>query len=184
MSTTDVLIVGAGPVGMVLAMELSIQRVSFRIVEKASTRSNKSRAIAVHTRTMELLSRYGNYMDELLSKATKITGNTIWVHQKKYQGFRINANATETEPKLQFEGPFTISQVDTEEFLEKRLRERNICIERPVVVESIVQDDDGATAVLAKDDGSEETVRCKYVVRSQNNNLSFAGEDIWLAYRD
>lgn len=48
MSTTDVFIIDAGPVGMTLAMELSLYNVNFRIIEKAAVRSDKSRSLATH----------------------------------------------------------------------------------------------------------------------------------------
>lgn len=181
MSNTDVLVVGAGPVGMAMANELSIQGVSFRIVDKASVRSDKSRAIGVQSRTVEVLNRYGDHVhDELLSGASKLTGTALWVNQKQYvlsdlskaSAAPVKTTTTmeendEATPESQFHGPYVISQVDTEAFLEKRLTERGVAIEYTVAVKSLVQDADGVTAVLTRADGSEETVRCQYVVRSE-----------------
>lgn len=162
MSTIDVLVVGAGPVGMAMGMELAIQGVAFRIVEKAPTRSPYSRALAVHSRTLEVLKRYG-HIDELLAHSQKIAGNSIYIKRKHFEGFDVFKN-TQTRPDSQFPGAFTISQVYTEAFLEDRLTEKGVTIDRPVTVKSLVQDNDAATAVLVNGDGSEETVRAKYVV--------------------
>ena len=54
MSTTspDVLIVGAGPVGLVAAAELARHGVAVRIIDKLAQPTNESRAIAVHARSL------------------------------------------------------------------------------------------------------------------------------------
>src|SRR5580698_6384032 len=53
----QVLIVGAGPVGLTLAMELTRYGVSVRIVDKAPARTDKSKALVLWSRTLELLER-------------------------------------------------------------------------------------------------------------------------------
>jgi heterodisulfide reductase subunit A-like polyferredoxin len=53
----SVLIVGAGPVGLTLACELTRYRVPVRIVDKTSQRTDKSKAIVLWSRTLELLDR-------------------------------------------------------------------------------------------------------------------------------
>src|ERR1700733_730038 len=55
----QVLIVGAGPVGMTMAAELRRYGVSVRIVEKAAQRTDKSKALVLWSRTLELLDRTG-----------------------------------------------------------------------------------------------------------------------------
>jgi 2-polyprenyl-6-methoxyphenol hydroxylase-like FAD-dependent oxidoreductase len=57
--TDSVLIVGAGPVGLTLALELSRYRVPVRLIDKMTARSDTSRAVALWTRTLELLDRSG-----------------------------------------------------------------------------------------------------------------------------
>jgi 2-polyprenyl-6-methoxyphenol hydroxylase-like FAD-dependent oxidoreductase len=53
----SVLIVGAGPVGLTLACELIRYRVPVRIVDKAPQRTDKSKALVLWSRTLELLDR-------------------------------------------------------------------------------------------------------------------------------
>lgn len=162
MTTIDVLVIGAGPVGMTMANELAIQGVDFRIIDKLPERSDKSRALAVHSRTLELLSRHGK-IDELMAHSQKINGNQLYINRKLMDGLNVFGSRP-AKPDTQYPGAFSISQVNTEGFLEDRLTERGITVERPVTVKSVVQDADVATAILIKEDGSEETVRAKYVV--------------------
>ena len=54
-----VLIVGAGPVGLTMAAELARYGVSVRIVDKAAQRTDKSKAIVLWSRALELLDRAG-----------------------------------------------------------------------------------------------------------------------------
>ena len=54
---TDVLIVGAGPTGLVLALWLTRLGIRVRIIDKAAEPGTKSRALAVQARTLELYHR-------------------------------------------------------------------------------------------------------------------------------
>src|SRR5215469_15571295 len=58
--TKPVLIVGAGPVGMTLATELTRYGVPVRIVDKAAQRTDKSKALVLWSRTLELFDRNGS----------------------------------------------------------------------------------------------------------------------------
>lgn len=142
-----------------------MQGINFRIIEKAAERSDKSRALGVHSRTLEVLNRYGGHLEELLAKSNRIPGNSFWVGGKRYEGFDTSpAAASKERTDTRFAGVFTISQVDTEAWMERQLAEEAVTIERPVTVKSIVQDEGGAVAVLVQGDGTEETVHAKYVV--------------------
>ena len=55
----EVLVVGAGPVGLTMAAELARYGVSVRIVDKAAARTDKSKALVLWSRTLELLDRMG-----------------------------------------------------------------------------------------------------------------------------
>ena len=56
---TDVLVVGAGPTGLMLACELALAGVKVRILDRRDGQSNITRAFAVHARTLELLDARG-----------------------------------------------------------------------------------------------------------------------------
>ena len=56
---TEILVVGAGPVGLTLALALRRQGVAVRIVDKSAARTDKSKAVVIWPRTLELLDIQG-----------------------------------------------------------------------------------------------------------------------------
>ena len=175
----DVLIVGAGPSGVTLALELARQKISFRVIDKAPERSDKSRALFVQPRTLELLNRHGN-IQALASHSNTVHGATFFVNNKEVTKISLDGLATNTEFPL----PLGVSQADTEHFLDRCLAAYGASVERPVTAKNISQDDDGVTTSLERQDGSQETVRSKYVVgcdgahsvvRHASANITFEG---------
>ena len=63
--TAEVLIVGAGPTGLALALWLTKQAIKVRIIDKAADHNKTSRALAIQARTLELYQQLG-LTDELL----------------------------------------------------------------------------------------------------------------------
>src|SRR5277367_1269685 len=53
----DVLVAGAGPVGLAMAVELARYGITVRIIDKAAQRTDKSKALVLWSRTLELLDR-------------------------------------------------------------------------------------------------------------------------------
>src|SRR6187431_1957991 len=73
---TDVLIVGAGPTGLVLALWLSKLGVRFRIVDRSAAPGETSRALAVHARTLEFHHQIG-LAEEVVAAGIKIERITV-----------------------------------------------------------------------------------------------------------
>ena len=71
MSTDQILIVGAGPTGLVLAQSLARRGVPFRIIDRNPDPGQASRAMAVQARTLELYSQLG-FADEMVSRGIKM----------------------------------------------------------------------------------------------------------------
>ena len=76
MSTTpqnpDVVVVGAGPVGLVAACELARRGVTVRIIDKRAEPTDESRAIAIHSRSLDMFDRMG-IVDDLVATGVKST---------------------------------------------------------------------------------------------------------------
>jgi 2-polyprenyl-6-methoxyphenol hydroxylase-like FAD-dependent oxidoreductase len=73
---TDVLIVGAGPTGLVLGLWLSRLGVRVRIVDKTSEPGTTSRALAVQARTLELYDQIG-LADAVVERGLKATAANL-----------------------------------------------------------------------------------------------------------
>ena len=71
MTDSDVIVVGAGPTGLMLACELAMRGIAVRLLERRAETPNITRAFAVHARTLELLDSRG-MADELLPRGVPI----------------------------------------------------------------------------------------------------------------
>ena len=107
MAKDEILIVGAGPVGLTMASELTRHGAKVRIIDKSTIHAKDSRAVGVHARTLEVFEEMG-VLSAFLEKGVKVTGMNIYssgnhlVHTN-YQGFdtpycfMIDLPQTETE---------------------------------------------------------------------------------------
>ena len=75
---TDVLFVGAGPTGLVLALWLTKLGVRARIIDKTAEPGTTSRALAVQARTLELYRQLG-LTDAVLAQGNKVPAVNLWV---------------------------------------------------------------------------------------------------------
>src|ERR1700674_1415354 len=78
---TDVLIIGAGPTGLVLALWLTRLGIRVRIVDKSAEPGTTSRALAVQARTLELYRQVG-LADAITSRGRKMTTINLWTSGK------------------------------------------------------------------------------------------------------
>ena len=72
-NSPDVLVVGAGPVGLTIAASLHHHGLTPRLIDKAPAPSDKSKALVVWSRTLELLSQLG-LADRFIATGLKING--------------------------------------------------------------------------------------------------------------
>src|SRR5258707_9333547 len=79
---TDVLIVGSGPTGLVLALWLTRLGVRVRIIDKTTEPGTTSRALGVHARTLELYRQIG-LADAIVSRGQKMEAVNLWVSGKQ-----------------------------------------------------------------------------------------------------
>src|ERR1700704_2569354 len=79
---TEVLIVGAGPTGLVLALGLARLGVRVRIIDKTAEPGTTSRAVAVQARTLELYRQVG-LADAVVDAGVQVAGLNLWVRRGK-----------------------------------------------------------------------------------------------------
>lgn len=153
MTTTDVLIVGAGPTGLTLAASLLLHGVDVMLVDRQADGANTSRAAAVNARTLEVL-EHVDVTRRLLKEGVEAPRFAIRDRAKTLVDVDFSGLATDY--------PFTllIPQSTTERLLLERVRELGGDVTRPKVLAAVTQDAVGVTATF--DDG--DTVRARYVV--------------------
>jgi 2-polyprenyl-6-methoxyphenol hydroxylase-like FAD-dependent oxidoreductase len=148
---SKVLVVGAGPVGLTMAMELARYGVAVRIVEKAAQRTDKSKALVLWSRSLELLARAAP-ADDFIDAGRKVVAAEIRTSEK------LIAKIDLTGVESPYPYALMLPQSDTERLLEARLATFGIAVERQV--EWLGHNDDGGkvASVLRHADGREESV--------------------------
>ncbi|MFE0672903.1 FAD-dependent oxidoreductase [Streptomyces sp. NPDC058867] len=155
---TDVLIVGAGPTGLALGVDLARRGVAALVVERAGALFPGSRGKGIQPRTMEVFDDLG------VREAIRAAGGTYPVGMIWQDGRRAGehhmfdpAEASEDAP---YDEPWMVPQWRTQEILFARLEELGgrVAFGREVV--SLDRDADGVTALL----GTGERVRARYAV--------------------
>src|SRR5204862_5051973 len=79
---TDVLVVGAGPTGLMLANQLARRGVQVRIIDRHGGPSLQTRALGVQARTLEIYAQLG-IVDRALELGKRGTGANLWAQGRK-----------------------------------------------------------------------------------------------------
>jgi 2-polyprenyl-6-methoxyphenol hydroxylase-like FAD-dependent oxidoreductase len=152
-----VLIVGAGPVGMTMASELARYGVPVRIVDKAAQRTDKSKALVVWSRTLELLDRGGGSAPFVDAGFKAEAVNFI-------AGDKVIGRVSMESAQTPYPYGLMLPQSETEHLLEERLRHLGVDVERRAELASFKSGADGVQAVLRHADGHEEAVSADWLV--------------------
>lgn len=152
MSDTDVLIAGAGPTGLVLALWLAKNGVRVRIVDKVAEPGTTSRALVVHARTLELYREIG-LADDVVARGLRFTGVNLWVRGRKVAHVELGAMGTGISA---FPYMIIFPQDEHERLLIEHLHAAGVDVERPLELMGFDDHGDHVTARLRRPDGSEE----------------------------
>lgn len=156
----DVLVVGAGPTGLMAANLLARSGVRVRIVERRSEPTRESRAFAVQARSLELLQSIG-LAEALIARGVKADSVNIHIKGKFRGGLNFNlADAADTP----FKYILMVPQSETEAVLMDDLERLGVMIERGSEVLGVAQDQGGVTTRIKAPDGSEIALRSAYII--------------------
>jgi 2-polyprenyl-6-methoxyphenol hydroxylase-like FAD-dependent oxidoreductase len=158
MVQTDVLIAGAGPTGLVLALWLTRLGTKVRIVDKTEAPGTTSRALAIQARTLELY-RQLDLTDEVLNQGHKVPCLNLWVSGGRQTRVSFEDFAGDITPY----GPFVFPQDQHERLLIARLQEMGITVERKTELISYRQDGDRILAELRRPSGQTESCDARYL---------------------
>lgn len=153
----SVLISGAGPVGLTMANELARFGIPVRIVDKMAARTDKSKALVLWSRTLELLN-HGGYAEPFLEAG--LQGHGVQLSDGKNVVARVNMDGIDSI----YNYALMIAQSETERVLEECLAKRGVKVERSVSMESFTEKGAGIEAILRKADGSSETVQADWLI--------------------
>ncbi len=156
--TVDVLVAGAGPVGLTLAHELTRRGVRVRIVDARQGPAPTSRAIATHPRTLEIYHQMG-IIDSVLPLGQRVTAFTLFSRGRRLT--RLDADYSKMPTRFPF--TLTISQVRTEEVLRTALAGLGVNVEWGVRLDGFEHDADGVRADLTHADESTERVEVPWL---------------------
>ncbi|MDF3144397.1 MULTISPECIES: FAD-dependent oxidoreductase [unclassified Streptomyces] len=155
---TDVLIVGAGPTGLTLGIDLARRGVDALVVERADRLFPGSRGKGIQPRTMEVFDDLG-VLDAIHAAGGSYPVGVIWQDGKRAGEHRMfdPAEVTDDSPYAE---PWMVPQWRTQEILFGRLEELGgkVAFGREVV--GVTQDAEGVTAHFA----GGESIRARYVV--------------------
>ena len=174
-----VLIVGAGPTGLVMAHELARHGVEFRIIDKHASPLELTKSAALHARTLEIFEDLG-VAGRILDEGERIDHLFL---RTKYQD-RVHLDFTDLE-NTRFNHMVDIPQNRTEHILIDHLHDRGVSIDREVKLVDFQQYPDRVEATLQHEDGTQEVCRAGWLVgcdgaKSTVRNLvglEFQGED-------
>lgn len=154
---TDVLVVGAGPVGLTAALELRRHGVSCRIVDRLPGRLPYAKAVGIQPRTLELWDRMG-LVRAALEAAVPLRGQLVYVNGAEQGRYDMAL-----PPEVPY-GFAALPQYETERVTEEALARHGTHVERGTELVSFEQDARGVTARLSHAPGSEEELRVRFLV--------------------
>jgi 2-polyprenyl-6-methoxyphenol hydroxylase-like FAD-dependent oxidoreductase len=155
--STDVLVVGAGPVGLALGCALSELGVDHVLVDRAESPGQHSRATVVHARTLETLALIGA-ADDLV--AVGRAGATVAVRNRDMLLLSVGFAGLDTP----FPFVLTVPQDTTERVLGARLRSLGGRVRRSHELVDVRVRPSGVTAQVSAADGFVRSVRARYLV--------------------
>jgi 2-polyprenyl-6-methoxyphenol hydroxylase-like FAD-dependent oxidoreductase len=157
MAKVDVLISGSGPVGLTMANELVRHGISVRIVDKSAERTDKSKALVLWSRTLELFDHAG-YVEPFLAAGMQAHGAQM------SNGKDVIARISLDDIESVYPYALMIPQSDTERVLEEQLAKRGVKVERTVGLESFTDQGNQVQAVLRKASGESETLTADWLI--------------------
>ena len=156
---TQVIVVGAGPVGLVAAIELRRRGVDVLIIDKRESVAPWAKAVGIQPRTLEIWDQVG-MVEPVLSASLTMRGQVMYVN-----GERAGELAFPVPDQVPY-GFICLPQHATEELLGAHLTSLGATVSRGVELVDVAADDAGVTATLRDADG-DRRVSAEYLVSAE-----------------
>jgi 2-polyprenyl-6-methoxyphenol hydroxylase-like FAD-dependent oxidoreductase len=178
--TPRVLIVGAGPTGLMLACQLALRDVPFRIIDKNEDHTTQSRALVVQARSVEIFGQM-DLAQEALQLGEKAKAVNVVVNGK--QALQMNVREI-GEGLTPYPYLLMLEQSKTEQLLNDFLAHRSHTVERQTALLDFTQDAHSVTATIQQTNRQEEVIQVDWLVGADgahsvvrhNLNIPFAGK--------
>jgi 2-polyprenyl-6-methoxyphenol hydroxylase-like FAD-dependent oxidoreductase len=159
MADTSVLIAGAGPTGLVLALWLTKQGVPVRIIDKAPKPGTTSRALAVHARTLELYEQL-DLADAIVAQGYTVPGFRLWLGGREAARVPFEEIASDLTP---YGFLHIFPQDEHERLLVERLSGLGVQVERSTELIGYTDANDQISARIRGPDGDERSVNAAFI---------------------
>jgi len=177
--TTDVLIVGAGPTGLMLANQLGRRGVRATIIDRHSGPAQQSRAMAVHARTLEIYAQLG-LSDRAVELGRPGTGANMWVEGTLKARIPFTDMGKDLSP---FPYVLMLGQDENERLLGENLRQFGVDVQWNTELVALEPTSAHVSATIKMADGRTQVIDATYVAgcdggRSgvrQMNGIGFPG---------
>ena len=165
---TDILIIGAGPAGLMMAGQLALRNIPFRIIDKKSNGVHYSGALIIQTRSLEIFQqmgiaqsaiRHGIFANEI---RLIFNGKKSVILPVKNIGAGLS----------RFPHMLMLEQSKTEKILTDLIHKYGYSVEQETELMQIIPDDDGITSVLKTLTGKVEVIRSKYLIAADGAHSS------------
>jgi 2-polyprenyl-6-methoxyphenol hydroxylase-like FAD-dependent oxidoreductase len=156
---TDVLVVGAGPTGLMLANQLGRRGVRTMIIDRHNGPSLQTRALGVQARTMEIYSKL-SIIDRALELGKRGNGANIWAEGRWMARVPLGEAGQRLSPY-----PFILilGQDDNERIMGDKLRDWGISVQWNTELVGIEQEASHATVTLKQSDGTTREITSAWV---------------------
>ncbi|MGD1914030.1 MAG: FAD-dependent oxidoreductase [Rivularia sp. (in: cyanobacteria)] len=154
---TDVLVVGAGPTGLTVAIELARRNIKVRIIEQRNQPSTRSKALVVHARTLEFFDIL-SIAEEVVSRGYTSPG--IDFSADAQNPLRANMYGLDTR----FPYILILPQAQTEAILEHRLNQLGVEVERSSSLIHFQETETGVFTTFEYEDCTQIDIEAKYLV--------------------
>ena len=156
---TDVLVVGAGPTGLMLANQLVRQGVRPMIIDRHAEPAVQTRALGVQARTLEIYAHL-SIVERALELGKRATGANMWTQGRPAARVPLGDIGRDLSPY-----PFLLilGQDDNERLLGEALRNRDMTVYWSTELVALTQEADRVKATLKQPDGTLREITAAWV---------------------
>ncbi len=163
---SEVLIIGAGPSGLMMACQLALHNIPFRIIDKKDHRTNYSGALIIQARSVEIFHQMGIAQ---IAIQKGLIANDINIIFNGKKSFRIPVKNI-GKGLTKFPYLLMLEQSKTEQLFIDFINNHGYFIERKTELQRFTQDTDGVTSILKLANGKGETIKTKYLIAADGGN--------------